>query len=54
MTYGASNVPYIWPAECDLMAQLAGMEHERRAADWKGQPVTNDSESLVSVWRRPA
>ena len=24
--YGASNFRYIWPAECDLMAQLAGME----------------------------
>ena len=24
VTYGASNFRYIWPAECDLMAQLAG------------------------------
>ena len=23
--YGASNFRYIWPAECDLMAQLAGL-----------------------------
>ena len=53
VTYGASNFRYIWPAECDLMAQLAGMELERRAADWTGSPFTNDSESHVSVWRTP-
>jgi SAM-dependent methyltransferase len=54
VTYGASNFRYIWPAECDLMAQLAGMELERRMADWQGSPFTNDSESHVSVWRKPA
>ena len=54
VTYGSSNFRYIWPAECDLMAQLAGMELESRAADWRGSPFTNDSESHVSVWRRPA
>jgi SAM-dependent methyltransferase len=53
VTYGASNFRYIWPAECDLMAQLAGMDLESRAADWDGSPFTNDSESHVSVWRRP-
>jgi SAM-dependent methyltransferase len=53
VTYGASNFRYIWPAECDLMAQLAGLELERRVADWHGTPFTDDSESHVSVWRRP-
>lgn len=53
VTYGASNFRYIWPAECDLMAQLAGMELERRVADWHGAPFTDDSESHVSVWRTP-
>jgi SAM-dependent methyltransferase len=52
-TYGASRFRYVWPAECDLMAQLAGMDLESRAADWKGNPFTNDSESHVSVWRKP-
>ena len=28
--YGASNFRYIWPAECDLMARLAGLELEQR------------------------
>lgn len=53
VTYGVSNFRYIWPAECDLMAQLAGMELESRAADWDGSPFTGDSESHVSVWRTP-
>ena len=53
VTYGASNFRYIWPAECDLMAQLAGMDLECRVADWNGSPFTNDSESHVSVWRKP-
>jgi SAM-dependent methyltransferase len=54
VTYGASNFRYIWPAECDLMAQLAGMALERRLADWTGTPFTGDSESHVSVWRKSA
>ncbi len=54
VTYEATNFRYIWPAECDLMAQLAGMTLERRVADWSGAPFTSDSESHVSVWRTPA
>ena len=52
-TYGASNFRYVWPAECDLMAQLAGMELEGRYAGWDRSTFTSDSESHVSVWRRP-
>lgn len=52
--YETSNFRYIWPAECDLMAQLAGMSLEQRVSDWNGSPFTNDSESHVSVWRKPA
>jgi SAM-dependent methyltransferase len=51
--YGASNFRFIWPAECDLMARLAGMELERRSSDWAGSAFTGDSESHVSVWRKP-
>jgi SAM-dependent methyltransferase len=51
--YGALNFRYIWPAECDLMARLAGLELEQRLADWTGSPFTSDSESHVSVWRKP-
>ena len=51
--YGAGRFRYIWPAECDLMAQLAGLELEDRFADWAGNPFTAESESHVSVWRKP-
>ncbi|WP_343977899.1 class I SAM-dependent methyltransferase [Kribbella koreensis] len=51
--YSAGNFRYIWPAECDLMAQLAGLESEARYADWHRAPFTADSESHVSVWRKP-
>jgi SAM-dependent methyltransferase len=42
---------YIWPAELDLMAQLAGFELEFRHADWAGARFTADSPSHVSVYR---
>jgi SAM-dependent methyltransferase len=44
---------YIWPAELDLMAQLAGFELETRHADWSGAEFTADSRSHVSVYRLP-
>ena len=52
-TYGAGHFRYAWPAECDLMARLAGLELETRVADWDASPFTSDSESHVSVWRKP-
>ena len=42
---------YIWPAELNLMAQLAGFELESRHADWNGAPFTAESRSHVSVYR---
>jgi SAM-dependent methyltransferase len=51
--YGSGNFRYIWPSECDLMAQLAGLELEGRFADWDGSVFGSDSESHVSVWRKP-
>ncbi|MGP3971708.1 class I SAM-dependent methyltransferase [Streptomyces sp. 6N223] len=44
---------YIWPAELDLMAQLAGFELEARHADWHGAEFTAESRSHVSVYRLP-
>jgi SAM-dependent methyltransferase len=51
--YGVHHYRFVWPAECDLMAQLAGLELEQRVADWDGSPFTSDSEKHVSVWRKP-
>ncbi|WP_033216659.1 class I SAM-dependent DNA methyltransferase [Kitasatospora phosalacinea] len=50
----ASRHRYAWPAELDLMARIAGLEPERRVADWDGAPFTQDSAKHVSVWRKPA
>ncbi|MCD5316584.1 class I SAM-dependent DNA methyltransferase [Kineosporia babensis] len=51
--YGIHNYRYVWPSELDLMAQLAGLTFEQRTADWVGTPFTSDSDSHVSVWRKP-
>ncbi|MFE3497770.1 class I SAM-dependent DNA methyltransferase [Streptomyces sp. NPDC059175] len=50
---GNSRHRYAWPAELDLMARLAGLELERRVADWEGTPFTQDSAKHISVWHKP-
>jgi hypothetical protein len=45
---------YVWPAELDLMARLAGMTLQERWSGWRREPFTSDSTSHVSVWRKPA
>jgi SAM-dependent methyltransferase len=51
-----SSIPfrYAWPAELDLMAQLAGMRLRERWSGWKREPFTSDSTKHVSVWEAPA
>jgi SAM-dependent methyltransferase len=44
---------YVWPAELDLMARLAGFALEARHADWSGAEFTGRSGSHVSVYRLP-
>lgn len=48
-----SHHRYAWPAELDLMAELAGMRLTERWADWHRSPFTGESRSHVSVWERP-
>lgn len=43
---------WAFPAEYDLMAQLAGMRLIDRWADWDRSEFTATSDSHVSVWRR--
>ncbi|GAA3452274.1 class I SAM-dependent DNA methyltransferase [Dactylosporangium matsuzakiense] len=52
---GFRSIPfrYVWPAELDLMAQLAGLHLCDRWADWHGAPFTSDSAQHVSVWEKP-
>jgi SAM-dependent methyltransferase len=44
---------YVWPAELDLMAQLAGMRLRDRWEGWTRQPFTSESGQHVSVWEKP-
>ncbi len=43
---------YVWPAELDLMAQLAGMRLRDRWEGWARQPFTSESRQHVSVWQK--
>jgi SAM-dependent methyltransferase len=43
---------YVWPAELDLMARIAGMSFSGRWAGWKHEPFTKESTAHVSVWRK--
>jgi SAM-dependent methyltransferase len=44
----------VWPAELDLMAELAGFTLEARHADWAGAEFTANSRSHVSVYHIPS
>jgi hypothetical protein len=43
---------YVWPAELDLMARLAGLTLRERWAGWTREPFTGESEAHVSVWQK--
>ena len=45
---------YVWPAELDLMARLAGMSLRERWSGWKREPFTSESTTHVSVWQKTA
>jgi SAM-dependent methyltransferase len=51
-----STIPfrYVWPAELDLMAQLAGLRLRERWATWTREAFTSDSPQHVSIWEKPA
>jgi SAM-dependent methyltransferase len=43
---------YVWPAELDLMARLAGMTLRERWSGWRREPFTAASTKHVSVWEK--
>jgi hypothetical protein len=43
---------YVWPAELDLMAELAGMSLRERWSGWNREPFDGESSAHVSVWAR--
>jgi SAM-dependent methyltransferase len=50
------SVPFrfVWPAELDLMARLAGLRLRERWGGWRREPFTSDSALHVSVWDKPS
>lgn len=52
LQYRAIPFRYVWPAELDLMARLAGMKLAFRWGDWQRQPFGHDSTSHISAWRK--
>jgi SAM-dependent methyltransferase len=50
----ARSIPfrYVWPAELDLMARLAGMTLRDRWSGWQREPFSSDSRQHVSVWQK--
>jgi hypothetical protein len=51
---GSIPFRYVWPAELDLMAQLAGMTLRERWSGWGGEPFTSESRKHISVWAKDA
>ena len=47
-----ANHRYVWPAELDLMARLAGLRLESRWEDWTRRPFTDSSAAYVAVYRK--
>jgi len=45
---------YVWPAELDLMARIAGMSLRERWSGWRREPFTGESTKHVSVWEKLA
>lgn len=52
-TYWSIPFRYVWPAELDLMARLAGMRPRDRSENWRREPFTGESRGHVSVWEKP-
>ncbi len=44
---------YVWPAELDLMAELAGLRLRARWEGWRREPFTHESDQHVSIWGKP-
>jgi SAM-dependent methyltransferase len=45
---------YIWPAELELMAKVAGLRLRDRWADWDRSPFTSESGSQIAVFEKVA
>jgi hypothetical protein len=50
--HSATPFRYVWPAELDLMARIAGMSLRERWGGWNREPFTAESRKHVSVWEK--
>jgi len=48
------QIRYAWPAELDLMAQLAGLHLSERWSDWQRSPFTSQSGKHISLYHSAA
>jgi SAM-dependent methyltransferase len=57
LVHHAAPYRYVWPAELDLMARLAGLQRRHRWSDWHRSSFTAESRSHITVYepaaRRP-
>ncbi len=53
LVHHAAPYRYVWPAELDLMARLAGLQLRDRWGGWDRAPFTSASESQVAVFEKP-
>ena len=49
---GFTPLRYVWPAELDLMAELAGLHLVERWGDWDRSPYNRSSTKHISVWQK--
>jgi SAM-dependent methyltransferase len=49
----ATEHRYVWPAEMDLMARIAGLRLLHRWDGWAREPFTETSVSHISVYQKP-
>ncbi|MEV6257004.1 class I SAM-dependent methyltransferase [Nocardia sp. NPDC051929] len=52
-SYRSIPFRYVWPAELDLMAEIAGLRLDARWDGWTREPFTSESRGHVSVWQKP-
>jgi SAM-dependent methyltransferase len=51
-SYWSIPFRYVWPAELDLMAELAGMRLLERCESWTRRPFTSESSQHISIWEK--
>lgn len=51
--YSSGPFRYVWPAELDLMARMAGLRLWERWGGWDREPFGHESRMFVAVWEKP-